>query len=197
MTELLITPAKGALKTKTVLLFALLLSCTVTSYLAKGLNALTLALLMLTVLLSAYGSWRMYIASKTKILINKTSRQIEVTRYTFFGSRQQQHYPVMYFGAIRSYISLDHGARNVVELITNDGHGSLHLSSFMPRGGKKFWSVEVETEHPDARQLVSRVANFIPVQNLGFVGHHFAKLPLEKDRTHFIKHILNDDEAKK
>jgi hypothetical protein len=190
MTELLITPAKGTLKTKPVLLLAILLCFTVTSYLAKGCNALTLALLLLTVLLSAGGCWRMYIASKKRILINKTSRQIQVTRYTFFGSRQQQSYPVMYFGAIRSYISLGPGARNVVELVTNDGHGSLHLSSFKPKGGKKFWSVEIETEHPDATQLVSRVANFIPVQNLGFVGHHFAKLPLEKNAEHVIKEIF-------
>lgn len=190
MTELLITPAKGTLKTKPVLLLAIFLCATITSYLAKGLNALTLALLLLTVLLSAYAGWRNYIASKRQVLINKISKQIEVTSYTFFGSRQQQSYPVMYFGAIRSYISSGHGSRNVVELITNDGQGSLHLSSFMPEGGKKFWSVQVETEHPDARQLVSSVANFIPVQNLGFVGHHFAKLPLEKNDDHFIKQLF-------
>jgi hypothetical protein len=190
MTELLITPAKGTLKTKPVLLLAILLCFTVTSYLAKGLNALTLALSLLTVLLTTGGCWRIYLASKNKILINKTTRQIHVTRYTIFGSRQQQSYPVMYFGAIRSYISLGPGARNVVELVTNDGHGSLHLSSFTPRGGKRFWSVQVETEHPDAAQLVSSVANFIAVQNLGFVGHHFAKRPLDNNADHVITDIF-------
>ncbi|MGP1716811.1 MAG: hypothetical protein ACTS9Y_06485 [Methylophilus sp.] len=189
MTELIITPAKGALKAQPVLLLVTLLFVTMANYLGKGFNAVTQTLSFVTLMLATYVIWRAYIASKKQILINKASKQIEVTTYTFFGGRQKRRYPVMYFGAIRSYISLGHRARNVVELITNDGTGSLPLSSFTPKGGKKLWTVQIETENPAAADLVISVANLIPVQNLGFVGHHFEKTPVEKERDHFIRNI--------
>ncbi|MEZ0288306.1 MAG: hypothetical protein ACAH05_05000 [Methylophilus sp.] len=190
MTELLITPDKGALKPQPVLLLTVLLFFTIANYLGKGFNATTQAMLFLTVLLTAYAFWRLYIDSKKQILINRNSRQIQVITYTFFGTRQDISYPIMYFGSIRSYISVGNRARNVVELVTNDGNRSLPLSSFLPNGGKKFWSVEVETENPEAANLVTTVASFIPVQNLGFVEHHFAKFPLEKEEGNLIKNIF-------
>lgn len=185
MTELLITPDKGSLKSQPVLLITILLCSTIASYLNKGFSPLTQSLLFLTAVFTFYSLWRVYIASKKRILINKTSRQIEVITYTFFGNRQLRHYPIMYFGSIRSYIPLGNGARNVVELVTNDDTRSLHLSTFLFHRGKKLWSAEVGKENPGAAQLVTAVADFIPVQNLGFVGHHFEKFPLEKDEGKF------------
>lgn len=190
MNELLITPDKGALKTQPVLLLTILLFFTAANYVLKGFNPLTQAMLFLTVVCTVYGYWKLYIASKKQVLINKITRQIEVTTYNFFGTRQVKTYPIMYFGAIRSYISLGHAARNVVELITNDGSHSLHLSRFLPNGGKKFWSLGGTTENPEAANLVTTVTNFIPVQNLGFVGHHFGKFPLERGGDGFIKNIF-------
>ena len=189
MNELLITPDKGALKPPSVLLLTILLCLTIAHYLSKGFNVTTQAMLFLTVVLAAYGVWRLHIDSKKRILINKTSRQIHVITYNFFGTRQDASYPIMYFGSIRSYISLGNRARNVVEL-TNDGTRSLPLSTFVSHGGKRLWSSAVETENPDAGNLVTAVASFIPVQNLGFVGYHFGKFPLEKDENHRIKNIF-------
>jgi hypothetical protein len=137
MTELLITPDKGALKPRPFLLLVILWIFTIANYLGKGYNFTTQALLFFTVLLTAYAVWTLHIDSKKQILINKSTRQIEVIHYTFFGTRQNNSYPIMYFGTIRSYISLGHGARNVVELITNDGTRGLPLSSFLPNRGKK------------------------------------------------------------
>lgn len=190
MTELLIIPDKGALKTPPVLLYAILLFFTVTSYLGKGFNTATLGLLCLTIALTASMFWSLYIASKKRILINKASKQIEIITYTFFGARQENSYPIMYFGSIRSYISLGGGSRNVVELITNDGTRSLHLSSFLPHGRKQFWTMQVATENPEAAKLVNAITDFIPLQNLGFCGYHFGKFPLEKNGAGFIKNIF-------
>lgn len=190
MTELLIIPDQGVLKTKPVFLLTILLFFTVSHYLHKGFNPLTQAMFFLTVVLTVYGYWGLFIASKRRVIINKASRQIEVITYTFFGNRQKSSYPMMYFASIRSYISLGNGARNVVELITNDDARSLHLSSFLPDGGKKSWSLEGATEHPEAANLATTVAHFISVQNLGFVGYHFGKFPLEKEGNHRIRNIF-------
>ncbi len=190
MTELLITSAKGALKTQPVFLLIILLSLTMVNYLNKGFNAITQSLLFVAALLIAYKFWRWYIDSKKQVLINKASREIEVISYTIFGNRLHKRYPIMYFGAVRSYISVGNRARNVVELITNDGARSLHLTAFLSHGARKFWSSKIETENPEAANLVTTVASFIPVQNLGFVGHHFGKLPVEKARNNFIKNIF-------
>lgn len=190
MTELLITPDKGALKPRPVLWLVILWIFTIANYLSKGFNLTTQTLLFFTLLMAAYGIWTLYIDSKKQILINKATRQIEVIHYTFFGTRLNSSYPIMYFGTIRSYISLGQGTRNVVELITNDGTRALPLSSFLPNRGKKFWSLDGETENPEAAKLVTTVANFIHVQNLGFVGQHVGKLPLEKDESNFIKHLF-------
>jgi hypothetical protein len=190
MTELLITSAKGAFKTQPVFLLIILSGLTVVSYLNKGFNSLTQSLLFVAVVLMAYKFWRWYIDSKKQVLINKANREIEVISYTIFGSRLHKRYPIMYFGAIRSYILVGNRARNVVELVTNDGARSLHLTAFLSNGARKFWSSKVETENPDAANLVTKVASFIPVQNLGFVGHHFGKLPVDIARKGFIKNIF-------
>lgn len=190
MTELLIIPDKGELKTYPVLLLAIMLLFIIANSLNQGLDTVTLAALGFIVVLIALMFWNLYVASKTRILINKTTKQIEVISYSFFGTRQESSYPIMYFGSIRSYISFGGGARNVVELITNDGNRSLHLSSFLPHGGKKLWSLKMETENPEAENLVMTVANFIPVQNLGFVGHQFGKFPIEIKEDNFIKNMF-------
>ncbi len=190
MTELLIIPDKGELKTYPVLLLAIMLLFIIANYLNKGLDTATLAALGFIIVLIALMFWNLYMASKTRILINKATKQIEVISYGFFGTRQESSYPIMYFGSIRSYISFGGSARNIVELITNDGNRSLHLSSFLPHGGKKFWSLKMETENPEAENLVMTVANFIPVENLGFVGHQFGKFPIEIKEDNFIKNMF-------
>jgi hypothetical protein len=190
MTELLITSAKGALKTQPVFLLIILLSLTVASYLNKGFNSITQSLLFVAVVLITYKFRRWHIDSKKQVLINKASREIEVITYTIFGTRLHKRYPIMYFGAIRSYISLGNRAKNVVELVTNDGARSLHLTAFLSNGARKFWSSKLETENPEAANLVTMVASFIPVQNLGFVGHHIGKLPVEKARNSLFKKIF-------
>lgn len=107
--------------------------------------------------------------------------QIEINEFSFFGNRKQKTYPLSKFGSVQSYITHGKAARNIVELVTTDGNRGLRLSSFLPCGGKKFWSLEIETENPKAAVLTSKVAAFISIKNRGFIGHKFATYEISID----------------
>jgi hypothetical protein len=95
------------------------------------------------------------------------------------------------FSSVQSYISRGKGARNIVELVTTDGNRGLVLSTFYPCGGKKFWSLQIEIENPEAALLASKVSEFITIKNVGFIGHKFVtnQIGIEKNAK-FISNMF-------
>ncbi|MBF4988343.1 hypothetical protein [Methylophilus sp. 14] len=174
MNELLIKQNKGALKTLPVMFLLVFTFFTISSYLGSGFSAQTQAMLAFTIFFTVFALWFLHIHSKRQVLINKSTEQIEITEFSIFGTQKYKNYPLGNFSSIRSYITHGKGARNIVELVTSDGNRGLFLSSFLPCGGKNFWSLEIETENPEAALLASQVAAFLSIKNIGFIGHKFA-----------------------
>lgn len=174
MNELLIKQNKSALKIIPAMAFLLFGFFTISSYLGSGFSAQTQATLAFTIFFTIFALWYLYTDSKRQVLINKSTKQIEIIECSIFGTQKYNNYPIGNFSSIQSYITHGKGARNIVELVTSDGNRGLFLSSFLPCGGKKFWSFEIETENPKAALLASQVAAFIPIKNTGFIGHKFA-----------------------
>lgn len=174
MNELLIKQNKDNLKTIPTMVFLCFSFFTFSSYMKSGFSTETLAILGLGALLLIFGGWHQYLISKRQVLINKLTSQIQITEFSFFGTPKHLTYPLSDFSSVQSYITRGKGARNIVELLTTDGNRGLMLSSFFPCSGKKFWSLETETENPEAALLASKVSAFITIKNIGFVGHKFA-----------------------
>jgi len=170
MNELLIKQNKSALKAILAMVFSFF---TFSSYLQSGFSSQTQALLGLGVFFLVFGGWHQHLISKRQVLINKLTSQIEITEFSFFGTLKHITYSLSDFSSVQSYITRGKGARNIVELVTTDGNRGLLLSSFLPCGGKKFWSLEIETENPEAAQLASKVSEFMKIKNTGFIGHKF------------------------
>lgn len=173
MNELLIKQNKSALKTILAMVFFVFAFFIFSSYLKSGFSSQTQAMLGLGVFFLFCGGWHQYLISKRHVLINKLSSQIEVTEFSFFGTPKHITYSLSDFSSVQSYITRGKGARNIVELVTTDGNRGLLLSCFPPCGGKKLWSLEIETENPEAAQLASKVSEFITIKNTGFIGHKF------------------------
>lgn len=173
MNELLIKQNKSALKTILAMVFFVFAFFTFSIYLESGFSSQTQALLGLGVFFLVFGGWHQYLISKRHVLINKLTSQIEITEFSFFGTPKHITYSLSEFSSVQSYITRGKGARNIVELVTTDGNRGLLLSSFFPCGGKKFWSLEIETENPEAALLASKVSEFIKIKNTGFIGHKF------------------------
>ncbi|WP_029148856.1 hypothetical protein [Methylophilus sp. 5] len=174
MNELLIKQNKGTLKTLPVMFFLVFAFFTISSYLGSGFSAQTQTMLGFTIFIQFFALWYLHIHSKRQVLINKSTEKIEITEFSIFGTQKYKNYPLGNFSSIQSYITHGKGARNIVELVTSDGNRGLFLSSFLPCGGKKFWSLEIETENPEAALLASQVAAFLSIKNIGFIGHKFA-----------------------
>ena len=173
MNELLIKQNKSALRAMPTIIFLVFAFFTFSSYLRSAFSAQTQTLLAFTIFFTVLGAWSQYVSSKRQVLINKLTSQIEITEFSVFGARKHNTYSLNSFGSVHSYITHGKGARNIVELVTTDGNRGLLLSSFLPSGGEKFWSLEIETENPEAALLASEVSGFITIKNLGFIGHKF------------------------
>lgn len=164
---------------------------TFSSYLKFAFSTQTQALLGLTIFFTVWGVWSLYISSKRRVLIDKLTSQIQITEISFFGTQKHNTYSLGDFSSVQSYITHGKGARNIVELVTRDGNRGLLLSSFLPSGGKKFWSLEIETENQEAALLASKVSEFITVKNLGFVGHKFATTQIGiENNANFISNMF-------
>jgi uncharacterized membrane protein len=189
MNELHIKQAKAALQTLPILTLCIFISFVVALYIKTGLSSLTVAILMSTILMTAYGIWDLHTTSKRQVSINRLKGRITVLSVTIFGHQRIRHYPIQYFSAVRSYITTDNAAKNMVELVTNDGKRGLLLSSFSSNG-KKRWPLDGETENPDAAALVNVVTAFIPLKNLGFVGKRFETDSVEKEKRNFFSKLF-------
>lgn len=191
MNELLIKQNKSALKANVAIVFLVFVFFTFSIYLKSGFSTQTQALLGLGTFFLFFGGWNYYLVSKKQILINKLTLQIKVTELSLFGTPKHITYSLGNFSSVRSYITRGKGARNIVELVTTDGNRGLALSSFSPCGGKKFWSLEIETENPEAALLASKVSEFIKIKNMGFIGHKFATSPIDiENNAKFISNIF-------
>ena len=157
----------------------------------SGFSTQTQALLGFGVFFLVFGGWHQYLDSKRQVLINKLTSQIELTEFSFLGKSKHTTYSLDDFSSVQSYISRGKGARNIVELVTTDGNRGLLLSSFFPCCGKKFWSLDIETENSEAALLASKVTEFIKIKNMGFIGHKFvtSQLGIEKNAK-FISNIF-------
>jgi hypothetical protein len=189
MNELNIKQAKAVLQTLPILTLCIFISFIIVLYLKTGLSTLTLAILISTILMTAYGAWDLHTTSKRQVSIDRLKGRITVVSVSIIGHQSIRHYPIQYFSAVRSYITNDNAAKNMVELVTNDGKRGLLLSSFSPYS-KKRWSLEGGTENPDAAALVNVVTAFIPLKNLGFVGRRFETDSVEKDKRNFFSKLF-------
>ena len=194
MNELLIEQNKVGFKTKPLLVFLISSFFTLATYLKTGFSTQTQAMLFFTIAFTAWGSWYLYTASKKLILINKSTEQIQVTELSFWGKLKHKKYSLNNFGAVQSYITrvtTGMGAVHIVELVSKDGNRGLVLSTFLPCGNRRFWSLEIEKENPNAIDLASKVADFIPVNNLGFIGHKFVTNQIGiEDETKYISNMF-------
>ena len=189
MNELKIKQAKAALQTLPILTLCIFISFVIALYLKTGLSSLTLSILISTLVMTAYGVWDLHTTSKRQVSINRLKGHITVVSVSIIGHQRIRHYPIQYFSAVRSYITAENAAKNMVELVTNDGKRGLLLSSFSPHG-KKLGFLEGERENPDATALVNAVIVFIPLKNLGFVGKRFETESVEKDRRNFFSKLF-------
>ncbi|MGP1717071.1 MAG: hypothetical protein ACTS9Y_07825 [Methylophilus sp.] len=190
MNELRITQDKRALNTLPVLALSLFTCPTVAFYLITGLSSLTQAAVISTLVTTAWVAWEAYIASNRYVLISRSRRQITIVSMNLFGTPRMRLFPVNHFNAVRSYITAGNTARNVVELVTNDGKRGLVLCSFSNASGKKPWSFAFETENPHAANLANTVSAFMPVKNLGFLGRKLESPSVENNEGSFFSRIF-------
>lgn len=190
MNELKIKQAKAAIEILPILTLCIFICFVIAIYLKTGFSSITLAMLFSTIVMTAYGVWNLHIASKRQVSINRLKGQITIVSFSILGHQRMTHYPIHYFSTVRSYITKDNAAKNMVELVTNDGNRGLLLSSFSLQRDKKFWSTEFGTENPDAAALANAVTAFIPLRNLGFVGKRFETQSVEKDEGSFFSRLF-------
>ncbi len=100
-------------------------------------------------------------------------------------------YPLSDFSYIRSFITRGKFAVNCVELVTQSDNWGLIVSSFLPSGGHKFFSLVSETENKKAKNLCETLANYTLLSNKAFQEYQFCKTPIEsKNESSFIKNLF-------
>lgn len=170
MDQLLIRPDKQYFTHQlTLLVFAFILFISI-FYIKAALSITTF--LLITAVCFLIGGY-LYASSKRTILIDKTANIIEVSQHNLFRKQNKQTFSINQFNSIRSYISRSRFPDHIVELVTTDNNRALTLAYFQPCSNKKFWTLITEVENPKAQILVKKIENFLPIENLGFVGHKF------------------------
>jgi hypothetical protein len=191
MNELIIKESNERLKLIAPCLFIMFLFLSLTSYLKDSWSSQTQTVTTIFFLISLFGFWFLYVQSKRKVVINKTNNQIQVYEKTLWGKENLSYYPLSDFAYIRSFITHGKFAVNCVELVTQSDNWGLIVSSFLPSGGNKFFSLVSETENKKAKNLCESLTNYTSLPHKAFQGHQFCKTPIEsKNESTFIKNLF-------
>ncbi|HYN55051.1 MAG TPA: hypothetical protein VES38_10140 [Methylotenera sp.] len=191
MNELIIKGSNERLKLIVPCLFFMFLFFSLISYLKSSWSNQTQAVTTTFFFISLFSFWALYIQSKRKVVINKTNDQIQVYETTFWGKENISSYSLSNFAYIRSFITFGRGAVNCVELVTDTGNWGLIISSFLPSGGQKFFSLVTESENPKAKNLCETIASYISLPNMGFQGHELCKTQIKnQNESTFIKNLF-------
>lgn len=144
----------------------------ITQYFSLGLSKFWLSSTLIFLFMATCTHLFAHQISKRKVKIDIKNQTISVEEYTFFGCREFRQFSTIEFNAVRSFIPAKRGGNtNVIELVRTSDNFGLFLTNLLPSSGNQFWSLKsAHLENPEAEALRKKIAAYMQIKDLGFLG---------------------------